>query len=304
MSAGTIALTNNSATAVGTGTAFTTDLKTGDFIAVIVGGVTYTLGVKSIESATSLTLIQNYGGPSASGLAWTAVPNATLVGITAQVAADVAKAIRGLNLDKANWQAVYSSSGNITVILPDGSSFTGPSWNSIVDQIAANTTAIGNKAGSGVNADITSLTGLLTPLSLGQGGTGGNDKPTARTSLDVYSKAETLSNTYNDATVANTPWINITGSNGWVNHSGQGSRSVYRKLMGRVYVTMNLTNGTNSTPFFTLPAGYRPPANVFITGSSAQNVVVPFYINPAGVCQMVTGATISNVTGTFSFDIA
>lgn len=129
MSAGTIALTNNSDVVTGTGTAFTTDLKPNDFIVVIVGGVTYTLGVKAIASATSLTLITAYGGPTAGGNAWTAVPNATLVGITAQVAADVAKAIRGLNLDKVNWQQVYSGAGNITVTLPDGSTFTGPSWN-------------------------------------------------------------------------------------------------------------------------------------------------------------------------------
>ncbi|MEN4905630.1 pyocin knob domain-containing S74 family peptidase [Rahnella bonaserana] len=136
MSAGTIALTNNSANVTGTGTAFTTDLKAGDFIVVIVGGVTYTLGVKTITSATALTLITAYGGPTATGNAWTAVPNATLVGITAQVAADVAKAIRGLNLDKANWQQVFSGTGNITVTLPDGSTYTGPAWNNISATLA------------------------------------------------------------------------------------------------------------------------------------------------------------------------
>jgi hypothetical protein len=136
MSAGTIALTNNSATVTGTGTAFTTDLKVGDFIVVIVGGVTYTLGVKTITSATALTLITAYGGPTATGNAWTAVPNATLVGITAQVAADVAKAIRGLNQDKANWQQVFSGTGTITVTLPDGSTYTGPAWNGISATLA------------------------------------------------------------------------------------------------------------------------------------------------------------------------
>lgn len=165
MSAGTIALTNNSAAVTGTGTAFTTDLKAGDFIVVIVGGVTYTLGVKTITSATALTLITAYGGPTATGNAWTAVPNATLVGITAQVAADVAKAIRGLNLDKANWQQVFSGTGTITVTLPDGSTYTGPAWSNITTSLAA-------KAAKGANGDITSLTGLTTALSIGQGGTG------------------------------------------------------------------------------------------------------------------------------------
>lgn len=178
MSAGTIALTNNSANVTGTGTAFTTDLKAGDFIVVIVGGVTYTLGVKTITSATALTLITAYGGPTATGNAWTAVPKATLVGITAQVAADVAKAIRGLNLDKANWQQVFSGTGTITVTLPDGSTYTGPAWSSITNSLAA-------KAAKGANSDITSLAGLTTALAVSQGGTGATTAAAARTSLGL-----------------------------------------------------------------------------------------------------------------------
>lgn len=128
MPAGTLTLTNNSAAVTGSGTSFTSELKVNDFIVVVVGGVTYTLGVQSVNSATSVTLTTTYGGPTTSGLAWNAVANAALVGITAQIAADVAKAIRGLNLDKANWQQVFSASGNITVNLPDGTQYSGPSW--------------------------------------------------------------------------------------------------------------------------------------------------------------------------------
>lgn len=136
MPAGTIALTNNSTAITGSGTSFTTELKPNDFLVAIVGGVTYTLGVQSVNSATGVTLTTAYNGPTASGVAWTAVPNAALVGITAQVAADVAKAIRGLNLDKQNWQQVYSASGNITVTLPDGSQYSGPSWSSVVSSVS------------------------------------------------------------------------------------------------------------------------------------------------------------------------
>lgn len=136
MPAGTIALTNNSTAVTGTGTSFTAELKANDFIVTVVGGVTYTLGVQSVNSATGVTLTTAYNGPTASGVAWTALPNSGLVAITAQVAADVAKAIRGLNLDKANWQQVYSASGNITVTLPDGSQYSGPSWNSVVSSVS------------------------------------------------------------------------------------------------------------------------------------------------------------------------
>ncbi|WP_342160152.1 tail fiber domain-containing protein [Serratia ureilytica] len=130
MPAGTLTLTNNSAVVKGTGTAFTTELKAGDFIVSVVGGVTYTLPVKTVDSATQATLIKAYDGPTQVGAAWYAVPRDAMNTITAQLAAETAKALRGLNLDKNNWQQVFSGTGNITVTLPDGSTYTGPAWNS------------------------------------------------------------------------------------------------------------------------------------------------------------------------------
>ena len=135
MSAGTITLTNNSAAVSGAGTAFTTDLKAGDFIVAVVGGVTYTLPVKTVNSATGVTLLKNYDGPTQAGAAWSAVPRDTMNAITAQLAAETAQALRGLNYDKQNWQQVFSATGNVTVKLPDGSSFTGPAWGGIVTSL-------------------------------------------------------------------------------------------------------------------------------------------------------------------------
>jgi hypothetical protein len=133
MSAGTLTLTNNSASVGGTGTTFTTDLTAGDFIVVTVGGVPYTLPVKAVNNNTALTLVSNYSGPTQAGAAWSAVPRAALNMVTAALVVQGTEALRGLNFDKANWQAVFSASGDITVLLPDGSSFTGPSWKSIQD---------------------------------------------------------------------------------------------------------------------------------------------------------------------------
>ena len=135
MSAGTITLTNNSAAVSGAGTAFTTDLKAGDFIVAVVGGVTYTLPVKTVNSATGVTLLKNYDGPTQAGAAWSAVPRDTMNAITAQLAAETAQALRGLNYDKQNWQQVFSATGNVTVKLPDGSSFTGPAWGGIATSL-------------------------------------------------------------------------------------------------------------------------------------------------------------------------
>lgn len=135
MPAGTLTLTNNSAIVKGTGTAFNTELKPGDFIVSVVGGVTYTLPIKTVDSATQVTLVKAYDGPTQAGAAWYAVPRDAMNTITAQLAAETAKALRGLNLDKANWQQVFSGTGNITVTLPDGSTFTGPAWNSFISAL-------------------------------------------------------------------------------------------------------------------------------------------------------------------------
>lgn len=145
---GTLTLTQNSTTVTGSGTAFTTALAVGGFIVATVGGTGYTLGIKSIESNTSLTLSVAYNGPTASGVAFDYVPQATLNLITSALAAQVTYALRVANMDKNNWQQVYSASGNITVTLPDGSQYSGPSWNSITTSLnaKANTSDVLTKA--------------------------------------------------------------------------------------------------------------------------------------------------------------
>lgn len=135
MSAGTLTLTNNSATVTGSGTAFSTELAAGDFIVVTVGGVPYTLPVKTVNSNTSLTLVSNYTGPTQSGAAWSSVPRVALNMVTAALVAQSAEALRGLNYDKQNWQSIFSGTGDVTVKLPDGTTFTGPAWGGIVTSL-------------------------------------------------------------------------------------------------------------------------------------------------------------------------
>ncbi|MEH3625427.1 tail fiber domain-containing protein [Enterobacter roggenkampii] len=168
MSAGTITLTNGSAIVGGAGTSFATELAAGDFIVSTVGGVDYTLPVKSVESNAQLTLVSNFTGPTQSGAAWSAVPRVALNMVTAALVAQSAEALRGLNYDKQNWQQVYSAAGNITVKLPDGTTFTGPSWKYLSDNMAT-------KSGGAV------------PVN--QGGTGSTTESGARTNLGLGNSA-------------------------------------------------------------------------------------------------------------------
>ncbi|WP_395279232.1 phage tail protein [Enterobacter asburiae] len=192
MSAGTITLTNGSAIVGGSGTSFATELAAGDFIVSTVGGVDYTLPVKSVESNAQLTLVSNFTGPTQSGAAWSAVPRVALNMVTAALVAQSAEALRGLNYDKQNWQSIFSGTGNVTVTLPDGTTWTGPAWNSITsslnsinESLNSITTALSGKAAKGANNDITSLSGLTTALSVAQGGTGGTTSFDAATNLQT-----------------------------------------------------------------------------------------------------------------------
>lgn len=121
-----------------------------------------------MNSNTSLTLVSNYTGPTQGGAAWYAVPRVAMNLVTAALVAQSAEALRGLNYDKQNWQRLFSASGNITVTLPDGSSFTGPSWQYMVNTVATKTNGA---------------------VPVNQGGTGSTTAEGGRTNLGLGSSA-------------------------------------------------------------------------------------------------------------------
>lgn len=137
MSAGTINLTNGSTAVTGAGVNFTTDLTAADFLVATVGGTVYSLAIDSITSTTALVLSLPFTGPTASGVAWQAVPRKTMLRVTAELNKQVTEALRLANENTINWQAVLSSPDTATVILPDGTTLTGYSWRKITDLLTA-----------------------------------------------------------------------------------------------------------------------------------------------------------------------
>lgn len=182
MTVGTLTLTNDTDAVTGSGTAFTAELAAGDFIVVTVGGIPYTLPVKAVNNNTSLTLVSVYTGPTQSGAAWSAVPRVALNMVTAALVAQSAEALRGLNYDKQNWQQFFTADGDVTITLPDTSQTTGPSAKKLINSVS-------DKAKKGNNSDITSLTGLTTPLSVAQGGTGGATPADAANNIGLGQKS-------------------------------------------------------------------------------------------------------------------
>ncbi|HDV9838294.1 TPA: tail fiber domain-containing protein [Enterobacter asburiae] len=241
MSAGTITLTNGSAIVGGSGTSFTTELAAGDFIVSTVGGVSYTLPVKTVDSGTQLTLVSNFTGPTQSGAAWSAVPRVALNMVTAALVAQSAEALRGLNYDKQNWQQVYSAAGNITVKLPDGTTFTGPSWKYLSDNMAT-------KSGGAV------------PLN--QGGTGSTTASGARTNLGLGNSA-----------------IRDVGAAAGTVAAGDDSRlnTVDQKAGGKITSPITVQPGINGNPGFAINSGDNGGGGLMNNGIS---LVVASGYNP------------------------
>ncbi|TKU01575.1 phage tail protein [Citrobacter sp. wls830] len=232
MSAGTLTLTNNSAAVMGSGTAFTTELAAGDFAVVTVGGIPYTLPVKTVNSNTSLTLVSNFTGPTQSGAAWSAIPRIAMNLVTAAVVAQAAEALRGLNYDKQNWQQVFSGSGNITVRLPDGTSYPGPSWKYLSDNAATKT-------------------GGAVPVE--QGGTGATNYQDAREKLGLGSSStRDIGDTGDGVVTANKTRVAHAKSGPMVasNTASDFSNDFNKLPIGDVAIGLNAAGGMASGPGF------------------------------------------------------
>jgi len=172
---GTVSVTQNSSTVTGVNTAFVAGTRVGD---AFIGpdGRQYEIG--NLASDTAISIIPSYLGPTVTGAAYAVTPVNGYV-------KDSADALRALVNAYGAKLAALGSTGNYEILPPskggtgiaDLSAFIQGLLNDI-DAAAARLTLVAAK--SGANSDITSLTGLTTPLALAQGGTGNTTGTAAR----------------------------------------------------------------------------------------------------------------------------
>lgn len=205
---GTVAVTNGSTTVVGTNADFAANAKNGD---AFVGpdGANYEIG--NIASATVISIIPAYKGPTASGVAYAIMP-------VQGYPKALADAFNEINRQWGTTLSALGTTGNYEIlpvdkggtgsetldsdVVPEGATnkyFTGARvLQSVLTGLSTATSTvitatdnvlaamgklqaqITGRALKGVNSDITSLTGLTTALSVGQGGTGGSNQSQAR----------------------------------------------------------------------------------------------------------------------------
>ncbi|MDH0063383.1 pyocin knob domain-containing S74 family peptidase [Leclercia adecarboxylata] len=296
MSAGTIKLTNGSTAVVGTGTAFTSDLKSGDVITATVGGIFFTLFVNAVTSNTALTLTDPFTGPTTSGLAWVAVPQLTLNRITAALAAQTAESVRRVLQENANWQAFYTGTGDITVTLPDGTPtgrpVTGPSWAKITNQTNA---AVQWRGALPSNANLNTYGPTAAYVGLWGQNTSTNAQP---------------ANGF--------PEENAVGMLEVINGGAFGATQRYTSRSGNIYIRslIGSWNGTDGPWGNWLAVGYMPmpsyftgdmntlvtPGNWSIT-SAVTNGPIPSTgtaVTPTGICKVELRLSTNSVVQTFT----
>uniref|UniRef100_UPI000464E781 hypothetical protein n=1 Tax=Franconibacter pulveris TaxID=435910 RepID=UPI000464E781 len=175
-STGTISLNGNVATGNGSNwTDSAAQVRAGQTL-IILSSPVQIFQISAVNSATQLTVT-----PAAS-LAVSGQKYGILVSDAMTVdglAQSMSQLIQEYDENIGAWEtfALTSAAQDITVTI-NGQQVTIPSVGKLKSDI-------GKKAAAGENNDITSLSGLKTALSVGQGGTGGKDAQTARNNLEL-----------------------------------------------------------------------------------------------------------------------
>jgi hypothetical protein len=108
----------------------------------------------------------------------------------------------------------------------------------------------------------------------------------------TWSASELLTNTDLNASLASTAWTAVTFTNSWVNFGSTQQTVQYRKVGDMVQIRGMMKSGTIAAGAFTLPSGFRPPADQnFSTVSNA----LFGYMTVAAATGVFTPAAGSNV---------
>jgi len=272
--AGTVSVQAGSTTVTGTSVDFAAGSRNGDsFIGP--DGLTYE--VVNVASATVISILPAYKGPTLSGGAYAIMP---VQGYDKALS----DAFNNLNNQFGPKLAALGTTGNYD-ILPPSKGGTGITDLSVfiqgllndADAPAARATLGAAKLGA--NNDITSLIGLTTALSVAQGGTGGNTQATARAALglEVGTAAGTVA-AGNDS--------RITGAV----QTGSAANVVSLRLNGIAMLSSTAGYFISSSVFF--PPGYRS-SNGTTAGSNQWN----FFWGGSGMQVWVDGSN----TGTIQY---
>ena len=116
-----------------------------------------------------------------------------------------------------------------------------PNRQALLDALQVNV----SKANSGVNNDITSLTGLATPLSIAQGGTGGNSEAAAKAALNLETGVDLM------------PWVAPSTSGRVLTSNGSAWSSAALPSTGMTSGTSVATTSGNTVEFNSIPAAVQ-----------------------------------------------
>lgn len=135
-----------------------------------------------------------------------------------------------------------------------------------IQLLAANIATIAAKANAGANSDITSLTGLTTPLSVSRGGTGSNTAALARAALGTNDGANITTGDIASARIAAA--LNASGSaplyacRAWVNFNGTGTVAI--RASGNVSSVTDVGVGQYTVNFTTAMQDANFCANITV----------------------------------------
>lgn len=184
---GTLSIAANSKKATGHGTRWADNkqgIGPGQMLLLPGTGAVALYEIASVVSDTELLLVS--GPPKAVKEASYAIVTYN-GGSYVDFGRELSAQLRYYQRQMEGWQHIMTGEGEVTLEAPDGTQVTLSSFKKLMVDVAgkmdktaldakADKSELENKAARGANIDITSLSGLTTPLSIAQGGTGETSK--------------------------------------------------------------------------------------------------------------------------------